>query len=261
MVSVSRIKHISSLKTPKFRELYRQTVAEGSKLIREMLLTGYPFLEAFATPEWVDAQPQLARNLGNRLTVCSAKDLERMSAQKSPQGVLAVLDIPDNQSPLGNCAATLYCDRISDPGNMGTILRIADWFGIGQVVTSPGSVALFSPKVIQASMGSIFRMHHTQATLETLLEAYSGKPHVYGAVMNGTPLQEVLPTQNPHVIVIGNESEGISPETLQHCTHTVTIPGKDAGSVHGESAESLNAAIAAALLCYHFTGHHRNPIE
>lgn len=252
MLSAAQIKHISSLRNPKFRELNGQTIAEGSKLIRELLLTGFSYEQIYATELWADSQPDLARGAGNRLILCSPKELERMSALRSPQGVIALLPIPDPLPPEQLPGITLFCDRISDPGNMGTILRIADWFGIGQVITSPGSANIFNPKVVQASMGSIFRVRHSVNTLTELIDVYDEKPGIYAAVTDGIPLhQQSVPSGNA-VIVIGNESEGISEETLNLCTHRIAIPGKP-GAVRGESAESLNAAIATAIICYHFT--------
>lgn len=251
MLSAAVIKHIASLRIPKFRELHRQTVAEGSKLIREMLLTGYPFEEVFCTPEWADENSDMARSIGNRLTLCSARDLERISNFKTPQGVLALIPIQESLPLAEPCNLTLLCDHISDPGNLGTILRVADWFGIHQVIATDGSASFSNPKVIQASMGSLFRVHHSVVSVQDLPQLLPPDASVYAAVMDGNPLSEVEIIL-PAVIVVGNESNGISPEILSLCQYKVTIPGGAPGG-HGASAESLNAGIAAALLCYHFT--------
>jgi TrmH family RNA methyltransferase len=250
MITSARIKHISSLRIPKYRELHRQTLAEGTRVITEMLLSVAPGQELFATEQWADEHHVLWLGAGARVTLCSDKELERMSALKSPQGVLAVIDIPAEQQPMKTKNLTLFCDRIRDPGNMGTILRIADWFGADQVITSPESVNVYNPKVIQASMGSVFRMHHAVAPLSSLKSAQ--KIQIMGAVMNGLPLNSVE-ILKPMVLVIGNEAEGISPDNLDLCTDLVTIPGGVTPHTPGTSAESLNAAIAAAILCYHVT--------
>lgn len=252
MISAAKIKRIASLKNPKFRELYSQTLAEGSKIIRELLDTGFPYLEIFATDKWSENNTDLSNQAGDKLTLCSEKELGRMSALRSPQGVIALLEVPQDRPPLPDSRLTLYCDRISDPGNMGTILRIADWFGIDQVISSPGSVNLYSPKVVQASMGSVFRVHSAVMPLPDVLNIQQErKPEVYAAVMDGERLTEVKPSF-PAIIVIGNESEGISSVSLALCTRRVTIPaGRRAMPL--ESAESLNAAIATALFCHHFT--------
>jgi RNA methyltransferase, TrmH family len=251
MVSASRIKHVASLRVPKFREMHGHTVAEGSRVIREMLLTGYPYDEIFATERWADRHPDLWRAATGGVTLCSEKELERMSALKSPQGVLAVIPIPEESAPDAECHLSLFCDRISDPGNMGTILRIADWFGAGQVVVAPGSANFHNPRVIQATMGSLFRVPVTTATLCHLKEILPDTARICGAVTHGTPLPQIPTDNRPIVIVVGNEAEGITPENLALCTEQITIPGK-AAPLPGETAESLNAAIAAAILCYHF---------
>lgn len=248
MVSAAWIKHIASLKVPKYRELHRQTIAEGTKVIVELLLSGQPIEELFATEQWADEHHALWLDAGARVTLCSDKELERMSALKSPQGVLALLNIPTDRKPLKTKRMTLWCDRISDPGNMGTILRIADWFGADQVITSPGSVHVYNPRVIQASMGSIFRVHHAVAHLSEIRSMQQAQ--IWGAVMNGAPLNNVEVT-TPLILVIGNESEGISRENLGLCTELVTIPGGLPHRTPGATAESLNAAIATAILCYH----------
>ncbi len=251
MLPSSRIKHVSSLKVPKYRELHQQSITEGSKLIREMLMSGFPFEEVFATGSWMEEHPDLVGQLAGRMTLCSGKEMERMSVSRSPQGVLAVFNIPEEQPPLPDFRLSLYLDCISDPGNLGTILRIADWFGIDQVISSPGSVNLFNPKVVQASMGSVFRVRHSSCTLKEALETSASKPAVFGTVMNGEMLQDT-PITIPAIVAIGNESEGLSAESLTWCTHRVTIPGKAKTSLT-PSAESLNAAMATAVLCYYFT--------
>jgi TrmH family RNA methyltransferase len=250
MLSAARIKHIASLRVPKYRELHRQTLAEGTRVITELLLSGSPQQELIATEKWADEYHTLWLDAGARVTLCSDKELERMSALKSPQGVLAVIEIPSGQKPLNTKTFTLYCDRINDPGNLGTILRIADWFGADQVITSPGSVNVYNPKVIQASMGSIFRVHHAVAPLAELKQAQ--QVQILGAVMNGISLNSVQITK-PLVLVIGNEAEGISRDHLTLCNELVTIPGGSTHRTPGASAESLNAAIASAILCYHVT--------
>lgn len=242
---------MASLQVPKFRSQYRQTVAEGTRLVRELLLTRHPYTEAFCTAAWAEAHTELTDQMISKLTVCSPKEMERMSGMKSPQGVLAVLPIT-KEEPDVHCRLSILCDRISDPGNLGTILRIADWFGAGQVLTTEGSAGFDNPKVIQASMGSWFRVQKASANYEMLAQRFRGSHTLYGAVMQGKDLRSIEPVF-PAIIVIGNEADGISGEVLALCNQKVTIPGGIPGAP-GASAESLNAAIAASLLCYHFTG-------
>lgn len=252
MIPTAELKHISSLKVPKYRDLHQLSFAEGDKLLRELLFSGTPYQKVFATRSWIETHDEMVKKLGEKLVPCSEKELDRMSALKTPQGVLALIPIPQPTPPLHDCSLTLFCDRITDPGNMGTILRNADWFGIGQVVTSPGSVSIFNPKVIQASMGSVFRVHHSTTTIDQLTGAFRKKPEVYAAVMNGNPLPSEQP-KFPAIIVLGNESEGISADVLTRCTRHITIPRPELKHRPGTSAESLNAAVASALLLYHFS--------
>jgi RNA methyltransferase, TrmH family len=251
MIPTAELKHISSLKVPKYRDLHQLSFAEGDKLLRELLFSGYPCEQVYATSAWIDKHDEMARKLSGKLVQCTEKELERMSALKSPQGVLAIIPVRQHTLPLHDCPLTLFCDRITDPGNMGTILRNADWFGIGQVVSSPGSVNIFNPKVVQASMGSVFRVHHATTTINQLTDAFRKKPEVYAAVMNGEPLPSEQPNF-PAIIVLGNESEGISSDVLNRCTRHITIPRPGLNHRTGTSAESLNAGVASALLLYHF---------
>jgi RNA methyltransferase, TrmH family len=252
MIPASLIKHVSSLKISKYRELQGQTIAEGTKLVRDMLMTGHPFIDIFATERWMADHGNIWRIYSNKITPCSEKELTRMSALKSPQGVLAVIPTLETGHPLPDTRLSIYCDGIGDPGNMGTILRIADWFGIGQVITAPGSASINNPKVIQASMGSVFRVHHASCNLQELIGAMPTGTRVCAAVTDGEPLHLKTYSDQPVILVVGNEARGISADNLVLCTDRITIPGKQA-SQPGESAESLNAAIATAIMSYHFT--------
>lgn len=250
MISSSTLKHISSLRIPKYRETHAQTIAEGTKLITEMVRSGFDYEAIYATEEWCQRNMAMAIRLGARLIHCSEKELARMSALKSPQGILALLHTGNKNLPLNNAPVSLFCDRISDPGNLGTLLRIADWFGLSQVIMSPGTASIINPKVIQASMGSWFRVHHMVATLQETMEAQASTPAIYGAVMEGTPLQQTK-VKTPAIMVLGNESEGLSKDVLSMCDYKVTIP-RGGSAMPSESAESLNVAMAAGLFCYHF---------
>ena len=216
-----------------------------------MVRAGASYEAVYATEEWINRNNNISIRMGNRLTCCSPKELERMSALKSPQGVIALLHTAEEIPPIASAPVSLFCDRISDPGNLGTLLRIADWFGIDQVVMSPGTVSINNPKVIQASMGSWFRVPYSTYTLEELIGHMTEKPAVYGAVMEGAPLQRTM-VNHPAIIALGNESEGLSDEVLSRCDYKVTIP-RGAGVQENKTAESLNVAMAAALFSYHFT--------
>lgn len=250
MLSSSKIKHISSLKIAKYRTSHKQSIVEGTKVVHDLVKSDFPHEEVVATENWVKDNRQLADELGNKLVVCSQKTMQRLSAMKTPQGVLAVINIPQNINLLGSYKVTLFCDTVQDPGNMGTILRIADWFNIDQVVVTKDSADLFNPKVIQASTGAVFKVHAVVANLITVIENTVQKPTVYGAVMSGSDIRTITP-EHPAIIALGNESTGLSQNNKELCDKKITIP-RSKSNVETLPADSLNVAIAAALLCYHF---------
>jgi TrmH family RNA methyltransferase len=146
-------------------------------------------------------------------------------------------------------ALTLALDGITDPGNMGTIIRTADWFGIDQIVCSPGSVDVYNPKVVQAAMGSLFRMQIVYSPLNNFLEKAAKEVTVYGTFIDGTSIVS-HPLSKGGIIIIGSESHGISKEIFPYIHHRLSIPRPGQTAT---TAESLNAAIATAIVCYEFT--------
>ncbi len=179
-------------------------------------------------------------------------DLKKISTLTTPAPVMAVAEMPDGHLSPGLTADNycFYLDGIQDPGNLGTILRIADWFGLPAVICSPDSADAFSPKAVQASMGAIFRVQTAEIPLEEWLCQTPGTP-VAGAVLDGDNLFETeLPERG--LIVVGNEGRGISAEAEGLLTHRLTIPRDPSGG-----AESLNAAVSAGILAATFRGMHR----
>ncbi len=259
MITPSQIKHIRQLQLKKFRREFGQFVCEGDKNVRELLDSGFSIDILAALPKWLQKHPTYLKKAGLCVEV-SEKELERISGQKTPNQVLAVARIPDspydephgiqiealmhelkeNQKLSGATPIIIALDCIQDPGNFGTIMRTADWFGIRFIICSPDSADVYSPKVVQASMGSITRIRVVSANLPELLKKLATRTDIYAATLNGKafggPLQD-----KPLVLVIGNESKGISGEVLKHVSHQVTIPGHP-------GAESLNAAVAAGIL-------------
>lgn len=168
--------------------------------------------------------------------------MEQMSGQDTPPGILAVVKIPESRK-IQDEGMVVALDGIANPGNMGTIIRTAEWFGFKQVVCSDDCVELWNPKVIQATMGSVFRMSIAYTDLERFLE--TAKTHgkaVYGALLDGENLFERTKWDDG-VIVIGSESHGIRSKVLPHITHPITIP-----RAQGSVTESLNAAMAAGII-------------
>lgn len=237
------IARLRSLQEKKHREALGLFVVEGGKVIRELLAAGFPFIEIYATPEPTTVEGGLRTRLapGADITAVTAEEMERISHYPTPSSVLAVGRL--ERKPLAAGAVsrglTLALDGIQDPGNVGTLLRVADWFAFDRVLLSPDSADLFSQKVINASMGSFARVPvHTVPLAPALADAGVG---ILGCDLTGGDVH-ALPPSPDAVLVIGSEGRGLSEPVRALVTHYVTIPR------HG-AAESLNAAVAAGIVC------------
>jgi RNA methyltransferase, TrmH family len=248
-LSISQLKYLKSLHARKCRQKYHNFVVEGVKMCEEVLRQGDLEIELIAaTAEWVDANPALQKEHEQRLFHVSPKELKRVSLLTTPNQVLLVVRQPERHLPGSLKDLTLYLDGLQDPGNLGTILRIAGWFGIEWVFCSPDTVEVFNPKVVQASMGAFLRVKCMVAEFSDLKKAFPEIPG-YGAVLDGANVFKMaLPPAA--ILVIGNESRGISPLLQRQLTHRAAIPPHGRGG-----AESLNAAVATGILCAAF----RNP--
>lgn len=242
MLQKNEAKYIQSLHHKKQRDEQGLFIAEGPKVVDELIrrqpdwikhlyyTAGYSSSHSWPAPE---STPFAA-------TQVEAFELEKISALQTPQQVLAIAERPVfSYQP--TAAWLLVLDGIQDPGNLGTILRTAHWFGIEQVVCSPDCADAFSPKVVQASMGSVFWVKPICRELIPFFSTY--EQPVYGALLDGTNILQTDKKQ-PGCILIGNEGKGIRKEVLPFITQKLTISGG-----YGE-AESLNAAIAAGILMY-----------
>ena len=178
----------------------------------------------------------------DRLEIATEIQMEQMSGQDTPPGILAVVEVPQPRA-IKEEGMILALDGIANPGNMGTIIRTAEWFGMNQIVCSEDCVELWNPKVIQATMGSIFRMNVTSVNLASYLdEAKKSGKAIYGALLDG---ENIFSKErwDDGVIVIGSESHGIRSEVLHYITHPITIPRAE-----GSITESLNASMAAGII-------------
>jgi RNA methyltransferase, TrmH family len=250
MLSSARIKHIKSLQQKKYRKLNGQFVAEGDKIVSDLLQGSFHIEGIYATPEWMDKHMTFIPPHVFTEQI-STSELDRISGLAAPNQVLAVVKMPDltNKQILPFRGLSLFLDDIQDPGNLGTIIRTADWFGISQVFCSPETADIFNPKVIQASMGSFIRVGIRYLSLDALLKQLPDKPMVYGASLDGANLFHE-PLIKPALLVIGNESKGISPDLTPLIDAFLHIPGNRATPLmprHG-GAESLNASVAAAIM-------------
>lgn len=243
-ISKNTIKFVKSLHLKKFRLKYDIFVAEGDKIAREMLMQSALAIDhVFALEAWAITHAGLLQSRKDvEITVVTEKELAQLSALTTPNQVLVLAQIPEFVWPeTSSFTKALYLDGIQDPGNMGTLLRIADWFGISYVFCAGNCVDIYNGKVIQASMGAFLRVRTTEIELADLLDRY--KVPVLGAFMDADNAFEVKWPEKG-ILVIGSEGEGINQQHFPLITQRVTIL-KGAGS----GAESLNAAVAAGVLC------------
>ena len=242
MITKSNIKTIASLKQQKFRKELGLFVVEGRKMVEELLQSRFETVGLYATEAFLSTHPLPTAEMVTEV------QMQQMSSLDTPPGVLAVAKIPEARPISSTARFVLALDGIANPGNMGTLIRTAEWFGIREVVCSTDCVELWNSKVIQATMGSVFRVNITMVDLQAFLhEQHERGKAVYGALLDGENLFEIR--EKPEgIIVIGSESHGIRAEVLPCITHPVTIP-RMCGSV----TESLNAAVAGGILMAEMT--------
>ena len=246
MTSKSDLLFIKSLHQKKYREQHGLFIVEGTKMLNELLTSGLNLYAIYALETYLPFL-QISTKLPENIKIAAVTEaqLRKMSTLHTPNRVLAVAYVPqdDDLLPLSpdyfRRNMLLALDGVQDPGNMGTIIRIADWFGIRTVLASENSVEFYNPKVVQASMGSLFRVKLRQLSLVEVFKSL--KVSVYGALLEGRNIYEEEFGEKG-ILLLGNESKGISPELKAYITHPVTIPRFGA-------AESLNVATAAAVIC------------
>jgi TrmH family RNA methyltransferase len=231
VISRAELQLLRSLRDKKHREELGLYAVEGEKIVDELVAAGHPFEKIYATGAWK----------GERTHEIDEADMARASHFPNPSPVFAVGRIRREALAAGELdhGLTLALDGVQDPGNVGTILRIADWFGVARVIVSPGCADLHSQKVIQASMGSFARVRAVVADLGTALAGV--RAPVIGCELEGRDIRG-LPALGDAVVVIGSEGRGLSEEARKSLTYSVTIPRVG-------RAESLNAAVAAGIIC------------
>lgn len=235
MLSKNQIKFVRSLELKKNRKREHLFVAEGPKVVGDLLRAGFRPHSIFSTSPRQDGQ------------LVTEEELQRISFLQHPQEVLAVFEIPDSEHrPINPNGLSLALDGIQDPGNLGTIIRIADWFGIDAIYCSPDTADAYNPKVVQATMGSIAHIPIIYGDLVELIS--KAQCPVYGTLLDGNDIYQQPITPNG-IIVMGNEGNGISESVRPLVTNRLLIPNF---SNSPETAESLNVAIATAITCSEF---------
>lgn len=249
MLSKTKIKLIQSLNRKKGRDETGLFLVEGNKMVDEALSSNYNIVTLVCTPEFLKEHPQ-ANKKAKEIIETDKESIQRASLLQNPQEAIAVVQKQANQAIQINPEAKLYLalDFVQDPGNLGTIIRIADWFGIDTIICSENTVDVFNPKVVQATMGAIFRVNCLYTNLVSFLEQSAQQVPVYGTFMDGSNLYTEKLTSNG-IIVMGNEGNGISDLVGQLVSKKISIP---TFSTQENKSESLNVAIATAICCSEF---------
>ena len=268
MISKNQQKYISSLELKKNRKKDNVFVAEGFKIVEELLHAGFHAKMIVGCEEWMSrpsksplkgdfstSQPSPfkgERGEGPLLITVTEDELRKTSFLQHPQQVLGVFEIPDNNTiPEANWFREHLCialDGVQDPGNLGTIIRIADWFGIDTIICSQTTADAYAPKVVQATMGSISRVKIFYTDLEEYLKELDREIPIYGTLLDGDNIYSSQLSSNG-IIVMGNEGNGISPAIRELVNHRLLIPSYPP---ERETAESLNVAIATAITVAEF---------
>ena len=263
MISKAKIKYIRSLEQKKNRKSEKVFVAEGVKGVGDIMKVLTPRI-IVAVPEWLEKHRHEIP-YACEIFDATEEELKKISFLQTPQQVLAVFPQKDRELaskefgdghdskefgnklfPLDTESLYLALDGVQDPGNLGTIIRIADWFGITQIFCSQDSADVWNPKVVQATMGSVARVNVSYVSLERLLDSIPDGFPVYGTFLDGEDIHSMA-LENRGIIVMGNEGKGISDAVRQRVSKKLFIPNFPAGR---ETAESLNVAIATAITCF-----------
>ena len=245
-ISKNKIKYIHSLEQKKVRKEEKVFLAETPKLVGDLLGNMHcNYLAACA--EWLEKHPEAK---ADEIAVVTPEELKKASLQKTPQEVLGVFHQPQHSFSTDIIAQTLSLglDGVQDPGNLGTIIRIADWFGIEDIFCSPDTVDVYSPKVIQATMGAIARVRVHYTPLAPFIERFEGRLPVYGTFLDGDNMYQKDLT--PHgLIIMGNEGKGVTPEIERLVDRKLFIPNYPKNR---STSESLNVAVATSIVCAEF---------
>ncbi len=244
MIGKSKIKFLTSLRENKYRKIHRAFIAEGNTLVKDFMSGKRIVKEVFALKSWIEREGD--KYHGIKIEEVTVAEMKKISNLKNPSEVLAVVSSAkeDSRETLPQKGWSLVLDGIRDPGNLGTIIRTAEWFGINTVFCSPDTVDAYNPKVVQATMGSLARVKVVYTPLFDLLSEKPPSLTVYGTLLNGEDIRNIKKQSNG-AIIIGSEAHGISKEIIPLIDKKVTVIPAAASK-----AESLNASVAAAIACF-----------
>ena len=250
MLSKNQIKSITSLHHKKFRREENLFIAEGEKVVGDLLISGWDVKAVYGVQEFFQMLPGSIRiSKSTEIILVTDDELRKISVQTTPQRVLAIAEIPSDKNDINfENGLKLVLDEINDPGNFGTIIRVADWFGIGEIICSENSVDCFNPKVVQSAMGSLFRSTVFYRELNDVFKKNKSDKNlpVYGTVLDGKNIfEEDLGADG--FIILGNESAGISNDLFPFISTSLTIPSYSSNKI-----DSLNVAVAAGIVCAEF---------
>jgi RNA methyltransferase, TrmH family len=249
MLTNQKIKWIKSLEQKKFRKETGCFVVEGEKMVNELLKSRYKTIEIYATSS-LSSEMRLKAPKDILIEEITEVQLERISQLKSPNKVLAVAELPSKAiQPDITKGLSIMLDNLQDPGNLGTIIRTAAWFGIGTIYCSPDTVDVFNPKVVQSTMGALFNMNMIYHPLDEIIQlAKQSNTPVYGTHLNGENIYKAK-FQGNAIIIMGNESQGLSEKISRQVDQNLFIPTFPAGV---NAVESLNVSVAMGIVCAEF---------
>lgn len=246
MLSKAEIKRLNRYKQSKFRNQDGLFVVEGEKMLEELLQSDYNIQSIYATAPWIQKNTSLIqlKGVANKVVEISEEDLNKISLLSTPNQVYSLVKIPQENFSNQTKGLTIVLDGIKDPGNLGTIIRLADWFAIEQIICSLDCVDLYNPKTVQSTMGSIFRTKTTYVDLKSYFESLPKFTPIYGSIVEGGESIYEKSFQKDSILVIGSESHGISQEIRKYINQNITIPRFRTDN----KPESLNASIATAIM-------------
>jgi TrmH family RNA methyltransferase len=251
MISKNKAKFIISLQKKKVRDEEKLYVIEGDKLVREFLVAGISLKTLIAKPEFIGSLPIDLSRIAGEIETVSYEELKKISTLKTPHNAIALVPIPEKQFDPGEIFKNLCValDSVQDPGNLGTIIRAAAWFGIKNIICSFDCVDVYNPKVVQSSMGALLHVNvFYQDLKDVFLSAQIKKASIFGTLLEGESIySHKLDTKG--IILLGNESRGISGEIIPFITHKIMIP-KFCDARQG--IDSLNVSMAAAIIFSEF---------